>query len=103
MGFVMADVRPSLPTVSAGDQRLVLKLLKGHMCLEVSAIAMIDLDDHIRGSQIRFHQGNHGVIAVFLYPLYSNCPFRPRSEVSRARGCHILRSSFFSQGLVGSE
>jgi hypothetical protein len=30
---------------------------------------MIDLDRDIRGSQIRFHQGIHGVIAVFLYPL----------------------------------
>ena len=35
----------------------MLKLLKGHMCLEVSAIAMIDLDDHIFGSQDRLYQG----------------------------------------------
>jgi hypothetical protein len=47
MGFVMVDVRPSLPTASAEDQRLVLKLLKRHLCLEVSAIAMTDLDEHI--------------------------------------------------------
>jgi hypothetical protein len=39
MGFFMADVRPSLPTVSAEDQRLVFELLKGHLCLEVSAVA----------------------------------------------------------------
>jgi hypothetical protein len=63
----MADVRPALPTASAGDQRPVFELLNGHLCLEVSAIAMADLDDHIRDSQIRFHLGSHGVIAVFLY------------------------------------
>jgi hypothetical protein len=28
-----------------------------HLCLEVSAIAMIDLDDYIFGSQNRFYQG----------------------------------------------
>jgi hypothetical protein len=38
MGFVIADVRPALPTASAGDQRLVFELLKGHLCLEVSEI-----------------------------------------------------------------
>jgi hypothetical protein len=43
MGLVMADIRPALPTVSAGDQRSVFELLKRHLCLEVSAIAMIDL------------------------------------------------------------
>jgi hypothetical protein len=48
MGFIMADVRPALNAVSAGDQRLVFELLKGHLCLEVSAIAMIDLDQDIR-------------------------------------------------------
>jgi hypothetical protein len=41
----------------------VFELLKGHLCLEVSTIAMIDLDDHIRGSQIRFYQGIPGVIS----------------------------------------
>ena len=47
MGFFMADVRPSLPTVSAEDQQLVFELLKRHPCLEVSAIAMNDLDQDI--------------------------------------------------------
>jgi hypothetical protein len=46
----MADVRPASPAVSAEDQRLVFELLKGNLCLEVSAIAMIDLDDCIRDS-----------------------------------------------------
>jgi hypothetical protein len=44
MGFVMADVGPSLPTVSAGDQRLVFQLLKGHLHLDVSAVASSDCD-----------------------------------------------------------
>jgi hypothetical protein len=39
MGVFMADVRPSLPTISAEDERLVFELLKRHLCLEVSAIA----------------------------------------------------------------
>jgi hypothetical protein len=56
----MADIRSALPTASAEDQRPVFELLKGNLCLEVSAIAMIDLDYYIRGSQIRFHQGGHG-------------------------------------------
>jgi hypothetical protein len=34
----------------------VFELLKRHLCFEVSAIAMIDLDDHIFGSQNRFYQ-----------------------------------------------
>jgi hypothetical protein len=34
----MADVRPALPTESAEDQKLLLELLKGHLCLEVSAM-----------------------------------------------------------------
>jgi hypothetical protein len=57
MGFFMADVRPALPTESAEDQRLVPELLKGHLHLGVSAIAMIDLDDYIFGSQNRLYQG----------------------------------------------
>ena len=107
MGFVMADVRPALSTVSAEDQRLVFELLKRRLCLEVSAIAMTDLDNHIRDPAtdpvLRFHQGGHGVIAVFLYPLHSNYSFRPRFIISRARGCHVLHSASFTQGLVGSE
>jgi hypothetical protein len=35
----------------------VFELLKGHLCLEVSAIAKIDLDDCVFGSQNRFYQG----------------------------------------------
>jgi hypothetical protein len=47
-----------LPTaVAADDYRLVFELLKRHVCLEVSAIAMIELDDYIFGSQNRFYQG----------------------------------------------
>jgi hypothetical protein len=38
MGFVIADVRPPLPSASAEDQRLVFELLKVHLCLEVSEI-----------------------------------------------------------------
>jgi hypothetical protein len=63
MGFVIADVRPPLPSVSAEDQRLVFELLKAHLCLEVSAIAMIDLDDYIFGSQSRFYQGMPVVVS----------------------------------------
>jgi hypothetical protein len=83
----------------------VFGLLKRHLCLEVSAIAMIDLDDLIRDSPIWFHQGSHGVIAVVLCPLHSNNSFRPRSTVSRAGGCHVRPSLiiFFSPGPVGSE
>jgi hypothetical protein len=36
-----------LPTVAAGDQRLVPELLKRHLYLEVSAISMINLDEYI--------------------------------------------------------
>jgi hypothetical protein len=72
MAFFMADVWPALSTAPG-----YLLRIKG-WCLEVSAIAMIDLDDHIKGSQIRFHQGGHGVIAVFFYPLHSNYSFRPK-------------------------
>ena len=35
----------------------MFELLKGHLYLEVSAIAKIDLDDYIFGSQNRFYQG----------------------------------------------
>jgi hypothetical protein len=35
----------------------VFELLKRHLYLAVYAIAMIDLDDYIFGSQIRFYQG----------------------------------------------
>jgi hypothetical protein len=35
----------------------VSELLKRHLSLEVSAIAMIDLDDYIFGSQDLFYQG----------------------------------------------
>jgi hypothetical protein len=35
----------------------VFELLKTHLYLAVSAIAMIDLDDCIFGSQNRFYQG----------------------------------------------
>jgi hypothetical protein len=77
-------------------------LLKGHLRLEVSAVAMIDLDQGIRAltGRLRFDQGSHGVIAVFFYPLHGNCSFRPRFTAPRAGGCHILHSSHFSQGLV---
>jgi hypothetical protein len=34
----------------------MFELLKRHLCLEVSAIAMIDLGDYILGSQNRFYQ-----------------------------------------------
>jgi hypothetical protein len=34
----------------------VFELLKGHLCLEVSARAKIDLDDYIFGSQSRYYQ-----------------------------------------------
>jgi hypothetical protein len=74
-----------LPTVAAEDQRLVLELLKRHLCLEVSAIALIDLDDHIFGSQNRFHQG--GVMShVISQPLA-----QARVVVFEAGGCYILR------------
>ena len=35
----------------------MFELLKRHLCLEVSAIAKIDLDDYIFGSQNRFYEG----------------------------------------------
>jgi hypothetical protein len=35
----------------------VLELLKTHLHLEVSAIAMIGLDNYVFGSQNRFYQG----------------------------------------------
>ena len=35
----------------------MFELLKRHLYLEVSAIAKIDLDDYIFGSQNRFYQG----------------------------------------------
>jgi hypothetical protein len=34
----------------------VSELLKGHLCLEVSARARIDLDDYIFDSQSRYYQ-----------------------------------------------
>jgi hypothetical protein len=33
MGFVIADVRPPLPSASAEDQQLVFELLEMHLCL----------------------------------------------------------------------
>jgi hypothetical protein len=69
MGFVIADVGPTLPNaVPVGDQRLVFELLKRHLCLEVSAVVMIDLDQGIRAltDPVRPRQPC-GVIAVFLY------------------------------------
>ena len=41
----------------------MFELLKRHLYLEVSAIAMIDLDDYIFGSQNRFYQGIPGAIS----------------------------------------
>ena len=35
----------------------MFELLKRHLYLEVSAIAKIDLDDYIFGSQNRFYEG----------------------------------------------
>jgi hypothetical protein len=35
----------------------VFELLKIHLCLEVSAITKIYLDDYVFGSQNRFYQG----------------------------------------------
>jgi hypothetical protein len=56
----------------------VFELLKGHLCLGVYAMAMIDLDQDIRGSQLtdpvpRPFQG-----ALCLY-VHSSHYFRPRS------------------------
>jgi hypothetical protein len=88
MGFVMADVRPALSTVSAEDQRLVFELLKRRLCLEVSAIAMTDLDQDIRvltgrrfGS-IKVFMGSSQKVVIgpsrCLYtPLHSNTPSGP--------------------------
>jgi hypothetical protein len=41
----------------------VFELLKGHLHLEVSAIAKIDLDDYIFVSQNRFYQGMQVVVS----------------------------------------
>jgi hypothetical protein len=82
----------------------MFEALKRRLCLGVYAIAMIDLDDHIKGSQIRFNQGGHGVIAAFLYPFHSNYSFvqaQVHSPQSRGLSCSSL--IIFSQGLVGSE
>jgi hypothetical protein len=58
----------------------VFELLKRHLCLEVSAIAMVDLDDHIRGSQVRSYQGIPVAISGdVMSHMYSNYSFRPRS------------------------
>jgi hypothetical protein len=52
--FLFERVGAALPKAifdtgfSARDQRLVFELLKGHLCLEVSAVVMIDLDQGIR-------------------------------------------------------
>jgi hypothetical protein len=101
MGFVMADVRPTLPTVSAGDERPFFELLKRHLCFEVSAIAMIDLDEDIRGSQIRFHQGIHGVIAVFLYPFAQQLFLQVQVHSLQSKRLSCSSLTIFSQGLVG--
>jgi hypothetical protein len=82
----------------------VFELLKEHLCLEVSAIAMIDLDQDIKGSQIRFHQSMPGAIAVFLYPIAQQLFLQAqvhRFIVPRARGCHVLHASFFLKVLPG--
>jgi hypothetical protein len=42
----------------------VFELLKGHLCLEVSARAKIDLDDYIFGSQGRYYQDMHIPVVV---------------------------------------
>jgi hypothetical protein len=101
MGFAIANVRPALPAVSAGDQRLVFELLNIHLCLVVSAIAMIDLDQDIRGSRSDPSKVFQGPSQCFYTPLHSKYSFRPRSIVSRARGCHVPRASFLLKGLSG--
>jgi hypothetical protein len=48
----------------------VFELLKEHLCLEVSAIAMIDLDDYIFGSQNRFYQDIQWPFQGALFLMY---------------------------------
>jgi hypothetical protein len=94
MGFVIADVRPPLPTASAEDQRLVFELLKRHLCLEVSAIAMIDLDDYIADSHhtcpvLARHSRGHfrgRCVSCISQPLA-----QAEVAVFEAEDCHVLR------------
>ena len=71
----------------------MFELLKGHLHLEVSAIAKIDLDDYIFGSQNRFYQGIP--VAVSGDARYVPCISQPLAQarvvVFEAGGCHVLR------------
>jgi hypothetical protein len=72
--------------------------------LEVLAIAMIDLDDFIRGSQIRFYQGIPGAISGDFMSHVQQLFLQAHVVVPEAGGCYVLQSPFFYQGLlVGSE
>ena len=82
----------------------MFELLKGHLCLEVSAIAMIDLDLDIRGSHIRSYQGIPGAISGAGVMSHVHQLFlQAQVVVPEAGDCYVFFSSFFSQGLVGSE
>jgi hypothetical protein len=71
----------------------VFELLKRHLYLAVSAIAMIDLDDHIFGSQNRFYQGIPVVVSGDV--AYVSCISQPLAQarviVLAAGDCYVLR------------
>jgi hypothetical protein len=64
---------------------------------------MIDLDDHIRGSQTRFYQGIPGAISGDVMSHVQQLFLQAQVVVSEAGGCYIFSYHLFSQGLVGSE
>jgi hypothetical protein len=82
----------------------VSELLNGHLCLEVSEIAIIDLDQQdIKGSQIRLHQGMPRAIAVFLYRIAQQLFLQAQVNSPQSKRLSCPSHSLFSQGPVGSE
>ena len=70
----------------------MFELLKRHLYLEVSAIAKIDLDDHIFGSQNRFYQGIPVVVSGDVMSHAISQPLaQARVVVFEAGGCYVLR------------
>jgi hypothetical protein len=70
----------------------VFELLKRHLHLEVSAMAKIDLDDYIFGSQNRFYEG---IPVVGSGDVHVSCLSQPLAQARviafEAGDCYVLR------------
>ena len=85
----------------------MFELLKRHLYLEVSAIAKIDLDDYIFGSQNRFYQGIPVVVSGDVIMSHDSCISQPLAAQARvvvvvfeAGGCCVFALIMTPQGLI---